>query len=51
MVELRGWRLQDLLPRLSNAGFKVLETYGDLIGGPFEPLESHDLVVLAQQNS
>ncbi len=51
MVDLQGWRLQDLLPRLSNAGFKVLETYGDLIGGPFEPLESHDLVVLAQQNS
>lgn len=48
MVELRGWRLQDLLPRLSNAGFTVLETYGDLIGGPFDPLESHDLVVLAQ---
>jgi glycine/sarcosine N-methyltransferase len=50
MVELQGWRLQDLLPRLSKAGFTILETYGDLIGGPFEPLESHDLVVLAQLN-
>ena len=47
-VELRGWRLDDLVPRLSKAGFQVQETYGDMAGGPFEPLESHDLVVLAQ---
>jgi SAM-dependent methyltransferase len=49
-VELRGWRLDDLVPRLSNAGFQVLETYGDMTGRPFEPLESHDLVVLAQKS-
>ena len=47
-VELRGWRLHDLLPRLSEAGFQVLETYGDMVGSPFDPLESHDLVVLTQ---
>ena len=48
LVELRGWRTQNFLPRLSNPGFKVLEPFGDLSSGPFEPLESHALVVLAQ---
>jgi SAM-dependent methyltransferase len=49
MTEIRGWRQADLLPLLQSAGFRILSIYGDMKGGPFEPGNSHDLVVVAQR--
>ena len=48
ITELRGWKREDLIPLLENAGFSILSVHGDLIGGPYEPLTSHDLVLVAQ---
>ena len=49
MTQLRGWRQADLLPLLQSAGFSILSIHGDMKGGPFEPGNSHDLVVVAQR--
>ena len=49
MTQLRGWRQADLLPLLQSAGFSILSIHGDMKGGPFEPGNSHDLVVVAQK--
>ena len=49
MVELRGWKREDLIPLLENAGLSILSAHGDLIGGPFEPETSYDLVLVAQR--
>ncbi len=49
MTEIRGWRQADLLPLLQSAGFSILSIHGDMKGGPFEPGNSHDLVVVAQK--
>jgi len=49
MTQLRGWRQADLLPLLQSAGFSILSIHGDMKGGPFEPGNSHDLVVAAQK--
>ncbi|MFB3068206.1 MAG: class I SAM-dependent methyltransferase [Acidobacteriota bacterium] len=48
VVELRGWRREDLIPLLENAGFSILSVHGDLIGGLYQPRTSHDLVLVAQ---
>ncbi len=49
MTEIRGWRREDLTPLLQSAGFSILSIHGDMKGGPFEPGNSHDLVVVAQR--
>jgi SAM-dependent methyltransferase len=46
-VPLRGWTGNDLLPVLEEVGFGAPEVFGDMAGGPFDPGESRDLVVLA----
>ncbi len=48
-VELRGWRRKQLLPFLESAGLQVEEIHGDMDAGPFLPLQSQDLVVLARK--
>ncbi|MFQ5654454.1 MAG: class I SAM-dependent methyltransferase [Planctomycetota bacterium] len=47
-VELRGWRRADLKPLLRAAGFHDLVWHGCFDGMPYEPLESHDLIVIAR---
>ncbi len=49
MTHLRGWRREDLIPVLQGAGFTILSIHGDMKGGPFEPGNSHDLVLVAQK--
>lgn len=48
IVELRGWQHNDLVPPLKKSGFRILATHGDMEGGPFEPLNSQDLVLVAR---
>ena len=45
-IELRAWTTDDLPPALEAAGFTVA-LHGDMVGGPFEPATSNDLVVVA----
>jgi SAM-dependent methyltransferase len=49
-VPLRGWTHGEVLPFLEEAGFGVVGLFGDMEGGPFDPRESRDLVVLAQKS-
>lgn len=51
MTQLRGWRRADLIPLLQSAGFSILSIHGDMKGGPFEPGDSHDLVLVAQKGA
>jgi SAM-dependent methyltransferase len=47
-VELRAWTRESLAPRLQAAGFEPTWC-GDMQGGPFEPLTSPDLVLVARR--
>ncbi len=47
-VELRAWTRDTLGPGLRSAGFEA-QWHGDMGGGPFEPLTSPDLVVVARR--
>ncbi|MCZ6793019.1 MAG: class I SAM-dependent methyltransferase [Planctomycetota bacterium] len=49
LVELRGWRREELTPRLEGAGFDVIDVHGDMEGGPFDPDGSQDLLVVARR--
>lgn len=48
-VLLRGWRREDLVPRLEAAGLVVEETWGGMRREPYVPLESGDLVLLSRR--
>lgn len=45
-VPLRAWRADDLAARLDAAGFDVV-FHGDMVEGPYVPMESADLVAVA----
>ena len=47
-VPLRAWTPDVLLPAFEKAGFDVA-LHGDMVGGPFAPRTSHDLVILARR--
>jgi SAM-dependent methyltransferase len=47
-VWLRGWRLVDLEPVLREGGFDRVEPFGTMEGGPFDPDESVDLILVAR---
>ena len=47
-VRVRTWRREELQTALAAAGFRVTGTYGDMVGGPFDPDESADLVMVAE---
>lgn len=49
-VEMRAWTAADLVPRFEAAGFDV-RLYGDMQAGAFDPVESHDLVLVARRRS
>ncbi|MBD3335930.1 MAG: methyltransferase domain-containing protein [Candidatus Eisenbacteria bacterium] len=48
-VDIRGWKREELLPLLEEAGFRVMELHGDMKSGPYDPMESSDLVVVAER--
>ena len=48
-VLLRGWRREDLVPRLEAVGLVVEETWGGMRREPYAPLESADLVLLSRR--
>lgn len=50
-VELRGWRRKQLLPLLESVGLRVEAIHGDMENGPFLPLRSQDLVIVARRQS
>ena len=50
-VRLRAWRREELVPLLSAAGFEIRSTHGDMVGGPYEPERSSDLVLLAAKDA
>ena len=50
VTQLRGWRRADLIPLLKNADFTILSIYGDMKGGPFEPGNSQDLIMVLRAN-
>lgn len=47
-VWLRGWRRRELELLLREGGFDRLDAYGTMEGGPYEPMESGDLVLVAR---
>jgi SAM-dependent methyltransferase len=47
-VELRAWTAADLAPRFTACGMEV-ELCGDMQGGPYDPVASSDLVLLARR--
>ncbi len=49
IVNLRGWRLEELRPHLGEAGLQVAAVQGDMEGGPFDPARSQDLVVVVRR--
>ena len=50
-VRLRAWTLPELEDRLGTAGFQCEAVHGDMTGGPYQPRESSDLVVVAIRRS
>jgi SAM-dependent methyltransferase len=48
-VELRGWTRAGILPALESAGFHLLGLFGSMQSDPFDPVQSPDLVVLAER--
>ncbi len=50
-VELMAWTRAELLPALDATGFGGTELYGTMTGDPFEPLESPDLVIVAERGA
>ncbi len=48
-IEHRAWTRKEIFPALEETGFKETELFGDMEGGPFNPGESQDLVVLARK--
>ncbi len=51
VITLRGWHNEELRHQLENAGFEVEGVYGDMLGGTFDPEDSHDLVVLSRRRA
>jgi SAM-dependent methyltransferase len=51
VITLRGWHLEELQSQLEDAGFEVEGVYGNMLGGVFDPEESHDLVVLSRRTT
>ncbi|HUV12014.1 MAG TPA: class I SAM-dependent methyltransferase [Acidobacteriota bacterium] len=51
VITLRGWHLEELQGQLQDTGFEVEGVYGDMLGGVFDPEESHDLVVLSRRTA
>lgn len=49
IVDLRGWRRPELETKLTRAGFRIAHIGGDMEGGDYDPLESTDLVVVAER--
>lgn len=49
-IEMRAWTADDLVPRLGAHGFDV-RLYGDMQGGAFDPVESHDLVLVGTRGN
>jgi SAM-dependent methyltransferase len=47
-VWLRGWRRAELEPPVRAGGFDRVDVYGTMEGGPYEPQESADLVLVAR---
>lgn len=48
-VELRAWREAELTEHLEQHGFRVTR-YGDMTGGPFERMNSSDIVLVGTRN-
>jgi hypothetical protein len=51
VITLRGWHLEELQGQLQNTGFEAEGVYGDMLGGAFDPEESHNLVVLSRRTA
>lgn len=49
-LELKGWELEELKPILEGNGFRVVRVLGDMAEAPFDPVESGDLVLIAERS-
>jgi len=47
-VEIRGWRHEEVVRTLRDAGFESIEVYGSYAKAPFVAAESRDLIVVAR---
>lgn len=50
-VVLRPWLMQELTARISQAGFREIETFGSIALDRFKPKTSKDLVIFARNGS
>jgi glycine/sarcosine N-methyltransferase len=50
-THLRAWRSEDLRHRLAVAGFDLLQAYGSYREEAFDPVESGDLLLVAQRST
>ncbi len=48
-VELRGWELGEIKPILERNGLRVVRVLGDMVDAAFDPVNSSDLVVIAER--
>lgn len=49
--KLKPWMLDDIADVLKKAGIKITGIYGNMKFDPFDPLESTDLVIIAQKTA
>jgi len=50
-VELRGWRHEELKRFLLENGFEIVNLFGDMEKGEFDPDQSSDLIILARRKT
>jgi len=50
-VELRGWELEEMKPVLERNGLRVVRVLGDMVDEDFDPVNSSDLVVIAEHSA
>lgn len=49
VVEVRGWKREEMTTQLEGAGFQIESLWGDMEQGPYDPATSSDLVILARK--
>ncbi len=49
-LRLRAWRRPEVEAALEAAGFRIDAIHGDMVGGPYDPEASMDLVVVAERS-
>ena len=48
-IELKFTNLTDLSKILKQSGFEILETYGDFMKAPFDPVNSKDIILICKR--